>query len=165
MKYYKCGHIMTTHGLKGDLKVNPLTDFNRFYPNSKLYILHNEKYVEVIVNKSVPFGKYLLVSFKDYDNINLVVKFHSDDIYICEEDRKDDLSDDEFYYSDLIGKKVVNQNNEDRGVVVEIQQLPQSQYLVVKYNDKRVLIPFIKEFIKEVNDNIVVNEIEGLFWK
>ena len=40
MKYYKCGHIMTTHGLKGALKIKDLSDFDRFYKDSTLYILY-----------------------------------------------------------------------------------------------------------------------------
>ena len=30
MDYFKCGKILKAHGIKGDLKVKPLTDFDRF---------------------------------------------------------------------------------------------------------------------------------------
>ncbi|MBR4495743.1 MAG: 16S rRNA processing protein RimM [Acholeplasmatales bacterium] len=165
MNYYKCGHIMTTHGLKGDLKIKNLSDFDRFKKGNKLYILHNDEYVEVTVYKSVSFkGDTLLVSFKDLLDINLVEKYHSDDIYVSDLEREDDNLDGEYYYSDLVGKKVVNQNKELRGTVLEIKELPQYDYLVVDYNGKNVLVPFIDEFIIEVNDDeIVVDEIEGLF--
>ena len=167
MNYYKCGHIMTTHGLKGDLKVKNLSDFDRFKKGNKLYILHNDEYIPVIVYKSVDFkGDTLLVSFKDLLDINLVEKYHSDDIYVSDLEREDDDLDGEYYYSDLVGKKVVNQNKESRGTVLEIKELPQYDYLVVDYNGKNVLVPFIDEFIIEVNDDeIIVEEIEGLFWK
>lgn len=164
MKYYKCGHIMTTHGIKGDLKVKPLTDFDRFYPGSHLFILHQGSYIEVVVNKAVNFKDGYLISFKDLLDINLVEKYHSDDIYVSEVDREE-LNDDEYYYSDLIGKEVVNQNNESRGIVIEIREMPHARYLVVKYNDKNCLIPFINEFINNIDDKIYINEIEGLFWK
>lgn len=163
MKYYKCGHIMTTHGLKGDLKIKSLSDFNRFSKGNRLYIFHNKEYVEVVVAKATPFGNYMLVSFEDYLDINLVQKFHSDDVYVSEMDRKDELEDGEFYYSDLIGKEVVNQNQEARGIVVEIRELPQAEYLVVEYNDKKVLVPFIEKFVVSVDDKIHIEEIEGLF--
>ncbi len=162
MKYYKCGHIMTTHGIKGDLKVKPLTDFDRFYPGSHLFILHQGSYIEVVVNKAVNFKDGYLISFKDLLDINLVEKYHSDDIYVSEVDREE-LNDDEYYYSDLIGKEVVNQNNESRGIVIEIREMPHARYLVVKYNDKNCLIPFINEFINNIDDKIYINEIEGLF--
>ena len=163
MKFYKCGHIMTTHGIKGGLKVKNLSDFNRFYKGSKLYILHNGEYEMVTVTKVSKFKEYLLVAFEGLEDINLVLKYHSEDIYVSELDRKDELASNEYYYTDLIGKEVVNQNGEARGKVVEIRELPHAEYLVVCYNDKNVLIPFIEKFIISVEDKIVVDEIEGLF--
>ena len=165
MNYYKCGHIMTTHGLKGDLKIKNLSDFDRFKKGNKLYILHNDEYVEVTVYKSVSFkGDTLLVSFKDLLDINLVEKYHSDDIYVSDLEREDDNLDGEYYYSDLVGKKIINQNGDLRGVVKEIREYPVCHYLVTNYNDKDVLIPFQEKFVKEVNnDSIIIDEIEGLF--
>ena len=42
MKYYKCGQILKTHGIKGDLKIKEETDFNRFSKGNTLYILYND---------------------------------------------------------------------------------------------------------------------------
>lgn len=162
MKYFRCGKILKTHGIKGDLKVALYTDFDRFESGNRLYIKHNDEYIEVKVCKSSDFGNYKLVAFEGLLDINLVEKFHSDEIFVSEEDREE--LDDGYYYSDLFGKKLINQNNEERGVVKDIQELPQAVYLVVDYNGKDVMIPFIDEFISDVNDEfIVVNEIEGLF--
>lgn len=165
MNYYKCGHIMTTHGLKGDLKIKNLSDFERFKKGNQLYILHNDEYIPVIVNNVSTYkGDTLLVSFKDLLDINLVEKYHSDDIYVSDTEREADELDGDYYYSDLVGKNVVNQNGDARGKVLEIKELPQCDYLVVQYNGKNSLVPFIDEFVLDVTDNdIVINEIEGLF--
>lgn len=163
MKYFKCGHVMTTHGIKGDLKVRSLSDFNRFYKGSRLYLYHNGQYEEVKVSKASVFKNDYLVSLEGLEDINLVQKYHGDDIYISELDRQDELGENEYYYNDLIGKSVVNQQGEDRGTVIEVRELPQADYLVISYLDKSVLVPFIKEFVTEVNEKITVKEIEGLF--
>lgn len=163
MKYFKCGHVMTTHGIKGDLKVRSLSDFNRFYKGSRLYLYHNGQYEEVKVSKASVFKNDYLVSFEGLEDINLVQKYHGDDIYISELDRQDELGENEYYYNDLIGKSVVNQQGENRGTVIEVRELPQADYLVISYLDKSVLVPFIKEFVTEVNEKITVKEIEGLF--
>lgn len=165
MKFFKCGFVMTTHGIKGALKVRSFSDFNRFFVGSRLYILHNGNYEEVKVSKVSIQGDHYLVTFEGYDDINKVLKYHSNDIYVSELDRGNELNEGEYYYSDLIGLNVVNQNNEARGVVIEIRELPQAEYLVIKYNEKNVLVPFINEFIIEVSDKIIVKEIEGLFWE
>ena len=163
MKYYMCGHIMTTHGINGDLKVKSYSDFDRFYKGARLFILHGKDYIEVKVIKATAFGNYLLVRFENLEDINLVEKYHSDDIYIAEEDRVDTLEDGEFYYSDLIGKKVINQDGEDRGIVEEIREMPHKKYLAIRYKEKIHLVPFMEEFIGDVDEKIVVKEIEGLF--
>lgn len=161
MEYYRCGKIMTTHGIKGDLKIKVTSDFERFFKGSKLYILHNEEYVPVVVHKASEFGKYMLVSFENMLDINLVSKFHLDEIYVSEEDREE-LEEDEYYYSDLVGCEVYNQKNEFRGVVEEIKEMPQCDYLYISYNDMHYYVPFINEFVLEVTDKIIIQEIEGL---
>lgn len=164
MKYYKCGHIMTTHGLKGALKIKDLSDFDRFYKDSTLYILYKNEYIKVKVFNKTIFDNYYLVTFYDLLDINLVEKYKNCDIYVSELDRNDELDEDEYYNSDLLGKEIMNQNNEIKGKVIEIREYPACNYLVVNFNDKNILIPFNKQFIKEVNDKyIVIDEIEGLY--
>lgn len=160
-KYYRCGKILTTHGLKGDLKIQSFSDFDRFEPNRKVYIFHQEQYVEVTIVRSVPFGKNLLVRFQGMEDINLVEKYHGDELYI-EESQREDLSENEYYYSDLIGKKVYNEHREFRGVVSEIRSLPACDYLYVSYQGKNYYIPFLDEFITEVSEDIEICELEGL---
>ena len=54
-----------------------------------------------------------------------------------------------------------------RGVVNDIIEVPQGLLLEIKGQEKTSLIPYVKEFIKEINlseKKIVINEIEGLLW-
>ena len=95
MNYYRCGKIMTTHGIKGELKIKVTSDFNRFFKGSRLFIYHQREYIPVIVERASEFGKYLLVAFKDLNDINLVMKYHLDEIYVSEEDREA-LQEDEY---------------------------------------------------------------------
>lgn len=161
MEYYRCGKIMTTHGIKGELKIKVTSDFDRFTKGSKLFILHQEEYVPVVVHHVTEFGKYLLVGFEGLLDINLVSKYHLDEIYIHESDREN-LEEDEYYYSDLIGCEVYNQHNQFRGVVEEIKEMPQCDYLYIAYNQMHYYVPFINEFVTEVTDHIIIQEIEGL---
>ena len=163
MKYYRVGKILTTHGLKGDVKVQSFSDFDRFYKGAKLYIKHKNEYIEVTVNNSSEFGKGLLVSFKDLLDINLVERYHSCELFIREDERVNELELDEYYHSDLIGKEVYNQHGVARGIVKEVKELPQCDYLFVNYKGKNYYVPFMKKFIISVSDKITINELEGLF--
>jgi len=167
MKYFKCGKILKMHGIKGDMKVSPMTDFDRFFNGNKLYVLHNGEYIEVTLENVREFKDGYLLQFKGLEDINLVEKFHSDFLCVSELDR-DILPEGEYYFDELIGKDIYNQNGELKGNCIDIEELPSANYLVCKNSDgKKNLIPFImNEFIKEVKeDRIIINEIEGLFWK
>ena len=165
MNYYRCGIILTTHGIKGDLKIKSTSDFNRFYNGNKLYVFHNNEYILVELKNVRPFKDYYLCQFVGYEDINLAQKFHSNEIFVSDLDREK-LNEGEFYYSDLIGKDCYNTNNEYLGNAIDIEEIVNKKYLVIKTKDeKRVLVPFIyNEFINEVSDDkIIINEIEGLF--
>jgi len=165
MNYYKCGKILKPHGIKGDMKILSMTDFDRFYNGNKLYVLHNDEYILVEIENVREFGEYLLLNFKGMQDINMIEKYHGDYICVSELDREE-LPEGQYYYSELIGKDVYNEKGEKKGVCKDIEEYPKNKCLVV-INDKgkRVLVPIImSEFIKEVlEDRIIINEIEGLF--
>ena len=164
MKYYKCGKILTTHGIKGDLKILPMTDFDRFFNGNTLYIKHNLDYVEVKLKDVKEYqGNLYLLKFEGLEYINLVKKYHGDFLYVSELQRE--KLEDGYYYDELFNKKVYNQDGKLLGEVISIEEMPATKYLVVLSNGKRKLVPMIMDiYIKEVlEDKIIINEIEGLF--
>lgn len=152
---------MTTHGIKGEVKVKNFSDFDRYQKRQKLYVLHEGKYEELVISHAKQHPKGMYLGFEGYNDINLIQKYHGDELYISEDDREE--LEDEYYYSDLIGKKVLNQNKEERGVVIDILDYPQGSILVIEYNGSRKTVPYRDEFIIEIDEFIHVQEIEGLF--
>lgn len=160
MKYNICGKILKTFGLKGEVKVLNSSDFNRFVKNKELYYLENGIYKELKI-KEVKDGGSLIVSFYGYDDINKVLPLIGYDLYAKRE--KEDLKDNEYYYSDLIGKDVYNEDGVLRAKVKDVRELPQGKYLLCVKDGKNKLIPFNEHFIKDVlDDRIIIIEIEGL---
>ena len=60
------------------------------------------------------------------------------------------LDTDEFYFNELIGMEVYSDDNLI-GECIDIRDYPQGEVLVIKTSDREVLVPFRKEFVKEVN--------------
>ena len=166
-EYLVIGKIIKVVGLKGELKVYPSTDFSslRFKKGTTIYLGEEKKEFEIKNSRNIT--SFPLIILKDYEDINLVQKFHSEDIYVSSEDRKsNELAKGEYYHSDLIGMKVLNTLGEDRGVVTGIRELPQADCLEINYNGKKCFVLFMDQFIDNViDDKIIVKEIEGLFWK
>jgi 16S rRNA processing protein RimM len=159
-KYIKVGTITSTHGIKGEVKVfgdNPCfsTSFkDALYIDEKLMI---EVHIKTVKNQN---GK-LIVSFKEFNDINQVERYKNCGIY-ADRDTLEPLDEDEVYVNDLIGMDVFNEEEKFIGKVIDVREYPQCYYLVVKGETKHHLIPFIEEFVTEVSDIIVIHEMEGL---
>lgn len=162
---YEIGKITTTHGIKGELKIINLSDFDRFKANDKVYIIYEEQEISLTVEKVRSHKNYLIVKFKEYNNINDVLKYKGLIVYSKERAK---LSENEFYHEDLIGLNVYTNTNLYLGIVQDVIELPHGHILEVDSKEtKRVLIPFVSEFIVEVNisnKKIIIKPIEGLIW-
>lgn len=156
----KVGTITSTHGIRGEVKI--IGDNACFSPSFKdaLYIDTNPQTVVHIKTVKNQNGR-LIISFKEFDNINLVERFRNCAIYAHRNSLE--IEDDEVYVNDLIDMEVYNEDDNFIGVVIDVREYPQCYYIVVKTDEgKTHLIPFIKEFIVDVTDVIVIHELEGL---
>lgn len=164
MDYIEVGKIVGTHGIKGELKVLSDSDFKseRFKKGNLLYLKINNEYIEVKISSYRPHKNLDLITINNLFDINEVLKYVNKDLYV-KKDQLEKLNINEYYYTELIGLEVVSLENELIGVVKDIMRLPQGEVLVV-YNssNKRILIPFVDEFIVEVKNKIIVKVIEGL---
>lgn len=161
-KYLLTGKIVGVFGLKGELKVISESDTNRFIKDNELYLGKNEtKLQKVKVSSSRVHKGMYLVTINDLFDINLVEKYVGLNFYIDREEM-DDLEDGEFYLDDLIGLKVINQNKEVLGPVVEVLDLYHPVIEIELKNGKKILMPFVKEYVKGVDEEyIYIEEIEG----
>lgn len=160
---YKIGVIRNTHGLKGAVLVNVRTDFNRFLKDKTIYFYENEVKKHLKIKRVYNTKRGLVVSFYDYEDINLVESFKGKDLYTDEEP---ELEENDFHEKDILNKDVYNQNDDYIGKVISIMDVPQGHILRVKTKDKEALVPFNDYFIVSVTEEkIIINEIEGLLWK
>lgn len=166
MEYIKIGKIINTFGIKGELKVDCYTDFinERFKKDTTVYI-GEDKIPFIIKNHKIHKG-FLLIQFKDNEDINLVEKYKNMYIYKSMDDIEP-LKNGEYYFSDLkdldvyVNEKIV-------GKVIQVESGISSNYLRIQINDQEKLVPYLPAFIEKVDLNehkIEIKEIEGLLWK
>ena len=166
MEYLKIGKIINTRGIKGELKVKSLTDFqeDRYRAGNKIYIYYKNEYLEFEVKKYRNIKNMDILVLKDNEDINLVEKFKGSDIF-CEENSEITLFEDEYHLSEIIGLAVY-QEKKQIGEVFDVKSYPQGDYLdILLENDKHTLIPFRDEFVTDVNleeKYIEVVKMEGL---
>ncbi len=165
MELITIGVIVNTHGLKGTLKVKSFTDFKneRYKKGTLLYIAFRQELIPVTV-KSFRTNKNLdLLDFDEFNDINECEKYKGSELRINAES-KISLQEDEFLFNELIGLDVYT--TQLVGSCIDVYEVPQGELLVVKREgQKDALIPFNKQFVKEVNkdeNKITLIEWEGL---
>lgn len=165
MDLIQIGVVVNTHGLKGLLRVKSFSDFNdeRFKKGNTLYLLFKQEYLPLTVKSFKPVKSLIHVQFEEFTDINQCEKYKGSELYI-ETKHIHELPEDEYYFTELVGMDVYT--DELIGVCLEVREVPQGELLVVKREKQsNLLIPFHKEFIKEVdkeNKRITIIEWEGL---
>lgn len=150
MDYVTVGVIVNTHGLKGMVKVKSFTDFleERYQQGMTLYIAFKQDMVPVTVQSYKTVKGLEHIQFEEFTDINQCEKYKGCELLISKEFIHE-LPEDEFYFDELIGMDVYAEGL--IGTCVDVRDLPRGELLVVKTVDKDVLIPFNKQFIKNVD--------------
>lgn len=163
---FRVGVIASTHGVKGEVKVFPTTDDPRRYDIlKKVYLDTKKELLELNISGVKYFKKFVIVKFKEFNNINDIEKYKSMDLLI---ERKDaiPLEEGEFYISDLLGLSVITDDDKELGILKDVLQTGANDvYVVEDKNRNEILLPVIKECILNVDLDkkiVMVHLMEGL---
>ena len=157
------GAIVGVHGIKGELKVKSFTEIDSDI--GEYGELENEDGSKKFTIKVVGHSKEILrVKVKGVDDRNLAETLVGNGLYI-DHDLLPDTSEDEFYYSDLIGLVVRQGDSEEIiGTINSVNNFGAGDLLELKMNDGSVdMHPFTKEFVPTVNIKdgyIIINTLD-----
>lgn len=166
--YFNVGKIVNTHGIKGEVKVVRITDFDdRFTPGQRLFLFKkgsNEP--EIVTIKSHRQHKgFDMILFEEYSNINDVEPFKEGMLKITEAYQAP-LEANAYYYHEILGCEVVTTDGRVLGEIKEILSPGANDVWVVKQKGKKdVLIPYIEDIVKTVDidkKHVTIEPMEGL---
>ena len=142
MNYFNVGKIVNTQGLQGEMRVLSVTDFaeERFKKGNTLALF--DKKDQFVMDVEIASHRKV----KNFDiikyHINDIEKFRDFTLKVREEDLTE-LEDGEFYYHEIIGLEVY-ENDLLLGTIKEILQPGANDVWVVKRKGKRdLLLPYI----------------------
>ncbi len=143
------GKAGAPHGIRGELRVIPLTDFpERFEELKQVYI--GDELLDVA---DVKYHKqFVILKLKQYTVREEVAKLTGQLLYV---DKKDamPLEEGEYYTFDIIGLEVLDMAGESLGFVTEVLKTGSNDVYVAsqKGEAKQILIPALKAVVKEIN--------------
>lgn len=154
------GKIEASFGVQGWLKVRSYTDpITNLFRYSPWQLRKNGQVIEAELEKTKKQHKSLIAKFKNIDTPEIAANLTGSEIFVPRSILPD-LPENEFYWSDLEGLKVVNLEGIELGTVSQLMATGANDVLIVT-GDKKRLIPFVMErHIKSIdlaNQTIVVD--------
>lgn len=167
MELFNVGKIINTHGIRGEVKVKRISDFDdRFETGNTLYVDQPDgSHRKLTISGHRIHKGFDLLCFKEIGDINEAEKYKGRTLKVSE-DQLTDLPENEFYYHEIIGCDVFLIDGEKLGRIKEILSPGANDVWVVQRDrNKDVLIPYIEDVVKEVDPKekkIVIEPMEGL---
>ncbi len=144
------GHFGHSYGIKGWIKIHSSTSpIGNILKYSPWQVLHQGIWRTAEVTASKLHGKYIIVKLAGCDNPETAKTFTGNPISINFQ-QLPALPAGEYYWNDLIGLRVINQEGVDFGVIDSLIETGSNDVLVVK-GDRRRLLPYTDEAVKDIN--------------
>ena len=143
------GKVVGSHGIKGWLKIQPFSEEINALCSHPVWFLSKDEieWDELKVQESSMQGRTVLAKIENTNDRNEADRLRGYLIGI----KKNDLpilEKGKYYWSDLIGLEVFNQEKFNFGVVDSIMETGSNDVVVIK-GEKETLIPYL--------DNVILN--------
>ncbi len=143
------GKIVAPHGVRGDIRIMPLTEKPELLLDLEYLLLEGGKKLTV---KNARFHKrMLLVTVEEVHSMNEAELLRDKNIYIKAEDLPA-LEEDQYYVADLVGIPVYDLEGAQIGTFKDSLSTGSNDvYVIAVPGAKDILVPALKEYFKEIN--------------
>ena len=160
------GGIANTHGVKGEVKVFPTTDdVKRFNKLKTVKLFTGKEYLELKIEGVKFFKQFVILKFKDIDNINQIEPYKGKSLWITREQAVK-LDKDEYFIADMIDMAVKDEQDQVIGTLKDVMETGANDVYVIELKEGgELLLPAIKQCILHVNIEeqwMKVHILEGL---
>jgi 16S rRNA processing protein RimM len=155
------GYILAPWGIRGEVKVEVVTDFpERFAPQKIVYL--NTSPLEI--ESCHPHKQHLVVKLATIDSVEDAEKLRGQALTISRSELYP-LPEGQYYTFQIIGLKVVTTEGKLLGRITEIMTTGSNDVYIVEGKRGEILIPAIEDVVKSIDlakSKMVIEAIEGL---
>ncbi len=164
--YLELGQIVGTHGIKGEMRINPWCDSPDFAKNFKTVYFDKDGRSSVKVTACRPHGNIILMKLENINTVEEAEKMRNKLLYIKRSDAE--LPDGTWFIEELIGCEAYDADSGILyGVISDISPTGANDvWHITDKNDVEFLVPAIKDVVVEVNvdENYVkLKPMKGIF--
>ena len=169
MDHFRIAQVLKPHGIKGEVKVYPLTDdLSRFKRLKEAYIERGGQYEPVNVDGAKNVSDAVVIHIEGIDTPDEAEKLRG--LYICvDREHAVKLPKGTYSVADLIGCEVFSTDGETLGRLTDVLETNANDVYVIE-GRRHLMVPALKKLLSEVNveskrivlDAEVLSEV-GLF--
>lgn len=166
-EYLELGQIVGTHGIRGELRVNPWCDSPDFAKRFKTLYFDKKGCNSVKVVSCRPHGNVILLLLEGIDSVEKAEALRNKMLYLKRSDAK--LPDGTWFIEELIGCGVFDADDHEKkyGILTEISSTGANDvWYITDENSREYLIPAIKEVVVSTDvaaDAVYIRPLKGIF--
>jgi len=159
-EFLEAGKIVNTHGIRGELKIQPWADSPAFLTDFEHFYIAGEpvKVLTARVHKGC-----VIAALEGIADIESAIKMKNKVISVKRSEIQ--LEEGKHFIADLIGLRAVDADTGvELGAVAEVLTLPSNNVYIIK-GEREIMVPAVSDFIVETNleaGYIKLRLIEGM---
>ena len=151
LDYLSVGYVLKPQGLKGEIKVEPLTDYaERFDELDTLYLKTGKQYSQLKIVSARYMGDFAYLRFAGIHGIDEAEELRGQYLWIPRNMARI-LPDDACFIADIIGCEVCTQEGQVLGQVESIISTGSNDVYVIHGSKGEILIPGLKKVVLKVD--------------
>ena len=151
------GQIVAPHGVRGDLRIMPLTSNTQLFSDMDYLLLPDDRRLHIV--KARPHKNIMLVTVKEVASIEEAEALRGQKVSVYREDMPE-LPEGRYYVGDLIGLPVLDEQGNRIGTFKDVLPMGSKDvYVIQPPEGKNILVANIPENIREIdlkNGRIIV---------
>ncbi len=163
VKYLEIGQIVSTHGIKGEVRVQPWCDSPEYF--CKFKTLYNKDGSKTYSMKlSRPHGNMVIAKIEGVDTVEAAQALRNRILYMDRADAK--LPEGSYFVADLIGLEIFDEQGKCYGKLNDVLKTGANDVYEIKDNEKSYYIPAIPSVILKTDiegGKMIIWPMEGLF--
>ncbi len=164
LDYLSVGFVLKPQGLKGEIKVKPLTDEpERFDTLTHIYLKEEDKYKRIIVEARRYDKSFVYLKLAGYTSIEAVEPLRNAYLWIPRSLARL-LPKDAYFIADILGCMVETKEGRILGELVDLIHTGSNDVYVIKGKKGDILVPALKRHVLSVDPpkKRIVVDLTGL---
>ena len=165
-EFLEVGQIVGTHGIRGEMRLNPWADSPEFLKQFKTlyYDKNGEKNVKVLAAR--PHGNVVILKLDGIETVEAASAMRNRVLYIRRADAK--LAEGSYFIEELIGCNVIDADDAgvSYGTLTDVSETGANDVWHIDRNGTEYLIPAIPDVVVNVdvaNNTVVIRPLKGIF--